>query len=37
MTTRRPVNGHYPDSPYPHVAPPEHCSVCQGIRKGGTT
>lgn len=24
-------------SPYSHVAPPEHCSVCQGIRKGGTT
>jgi hypothetical protein len=35
VTTRRPVNGHHPDCPYPHTAPPEHCT--QGIRKGDTT
>lgn len=33
---RRGINGHHPDCPYSHVAPPEHCSVCQGIRKGET-
>lgn len=34
---RRSVNGHHPDCPYSHAALPEHCSVCQGIRKGATT
>lgn len=34
---RRSVNGHHPDCPYSHAALAEHCSVCQGIRKGATT
>jgi hypothetical protein len=34
---RRAVNGHHADCPMPHAALPEHCSVCQGIRKGGGT
>jgi len=31
---RRSINGHHPDCPYPHTAR-AHCSVCEGIRKGG--
>jgi hypothetical protein len=34
--TRRSVNGHHADCATPHSALPEHCSVCEGIRKGAT-
>lgn len=33
---RRAVNGHHADCPSPHTDP-EFCSVCQSIRKGGTS